>query len=74
MLHEVTMKQGVPEMAHEVPGGARLISLSVRVTPEEANALRRIADRNSRPVAAQMRWLIRECIRTEGDNDGQRAA
>ena len=35
-----------------------LVSLSVRVTRETADALKAVADRNYRPVAAHLRFLI----------------
>ena len=35
-----------------------LVSLSVRVTRETADALKAVADRNYRPVAAHIRFLI----------------
>jgi hypothetical protein len=35
-----------------------LVSLSVRVKRETADALKVVADRNYRPVAAHIRWLI----------------
>lgn len=35
-----------------------LVSLSVRVTKEMADALKAVADRNYRPVAAHIRFLI----------------
>jgi predicted DNA-binding protein len=42
-----------------------LISLSVRVPKETADRLKQIADREYRPVAAEIRRLIQERI----DND-----
>jgi predicted DNA-binding protein len=35
-----------------------LVSLSIRVTRETADALKAVADRNYRPVAAHIRYLI----------------
>lgn len=35
-----------------------LVSLSVRVTQATADALKAVADRNYRPVAAHLRFLI----------------
>lgn len=40
------------------PDTGELVTLSVRVTRETADALKAVADRNYRPVAAHMRWLI----------------
>lgn len=42
-----------------------LVTLSVRVSPETAAALKAVADRNYRPVAAHMRMLIESDIATE---------
>ena len=39
-----------------------LVSLSVRVTPAMAAALKEIADREDRPIAAELRRMIRERI------------
>jgi predicted DNA-binding protein len=46
-----------------------LVSLSVRVRRETAERLKEIADRNDRPVAAQIRRLIQTCV-----DDDQAAA
>jgi predicted transcriptional regulator len=52
-VHEVSTKQ-------EPTDG--LVSLSVRITPELAAAFKEIADREDRPVAAEMRRLIRQRV------------
>lgn len=47
-------------MRKQVQGSdsGELVSLSVRVTKETADALKAVADRNYRPVAAHIRFLI----------------
>jgi predicted DNA-binding protein len=52
------------------PEGADLITLSVRVPRETAERLRVIADREFRPVAAELRRMIQERV----DADDVRAA
>lgn len=54
MVHEVMMKQ--------TPPAPQLVSLSVRVRRETADALKVIADKDHRPVAAEMRRLIEQHI------------
>ena len=44
------------------PEPGDLVSLSVRVTPAMAAALKEIADREDRPIAAELRRMIRERI------------
>ena len=44
------------------PEPAEMVSLSVRVTPDMAAALKEIADREDRPIAAELRRMIRERI------------
>ena len=44
------------------PEPAEMVSLSVRVTPDMAAALKEIADREDRPNAAELRRMIRERI------------
>lgn len=39
-----------------------MVTLTVRVTRETADALKAVADRNYRPVAAHMRFLIENDI------------
>jgi hypothetical protein len=58
----VTAKQALPE--------PDLVSLSVRVPKATADALKVIADREYRPVAAEIRRLIQERV----DADTDRAA
>jgi hypothetical protein len=45
-----------------------LVTLTVRVTRETAAALKRVADREYRPVAAEMRRLIEERVSEEPPN------
>jgi predicted DNA-binding protein len=45
-----------------------LVSLSVRVTKETADALKAVADRNYRPVAAHLRFLIEADVASDHDN------
>jgi len=52
MLHEAMTKQA----ESQDPG--EQVTLSVRVTRETAAALKAVADRNYRPVAAHVRFLI----------------
>ena len=52
------------------PEGAELITLSVRVPRETAERLRVIADREFRPVAAELRRMIQERV----DDDLKAAA
>jgi predicted DNA-binding protein len=54
------------------PEGAELITLSVRVPRETADRLRTIADREFRPVAAELRRMIQE--RVDDDDAEMRAA
>lgn len=59
MLHDVMTKQADP------PNPGETVTLSVRVTRETADALKAVADRNYRPVAAHVRYLIETDIATE---------
>jgi predicted DNA-binding protein len=52
MLHEAMTKQANP------PEPGQMVTLSVRVTRETADALKVVADREYRPVAAEIRRLI----------------
>lgn len=54
IVHEVTLKQP--------PQTDDLVSLSVRVKRETAERLKEIADRDYRPVAAEIRRLIQERV------------
>lgn len=56
MVHEVSMKHGRSE------SNLDLVSLSVRVPRATADKLKVIADREYRPVAAEIRRLIEERI------------
>lgn len=57
MIHDVTLKQ--------VEADPDLVSLSVRVPRATADALKVIADREYRPVAAEIRRLIQERVDRE---------
>lgn len=52
IVHEVMAKQPPED----------LVSLSVRVTRETAEGLKRVADAEYRPVAAELRRLIEERV------------
>jgi predicted DNA-binding protein len=54
------------------PSSGELVTLTVRVTRETADALKAVADRNYRPVAAHMRLLIESDI--AGQTPVQKAA
>jgi predicted DNA-binding protein len=47
------------------PEADRLVSLSVRVSPEMAAKLRQVADSHYRPVAAHLRLLIERDVEAE---------
>lgn len=49
-------------MRKQVTNGQQLVSLSVRVTRETAEGLKRAADAEYRPVAAEIRRLIEERV------------
>jgi hypothetical protein len=55
------MKQALPSNSGE------LVTLTVRVTRETADALKAVADRNYRPVAAHMRFLIENDIAAQSE-------
>lgn len=64
-------------MTKQTTASADLVSLSVRVTPEIAAALKEAADASYRPVAAEMRRLIEarvERFRADRDHDESRSA
>jgi hypothetical protein len=44
-----------------------LVTISVRLTRDTADALKAVADRNYRPVAAHMRMLIESDIAADTD-------
>jgi predicted DNA-binding protein len=48
---------------------SKLVSLSVRVSPETAERLKLSADAHYRPVATHLRWLIDEHLRKDADLD-----
>ena len=56
------------------PEPGDLVSLSVRVTPAMAAALKEIADREDRPIAAELRRMIRERIDRDQAQTAQTAA
>jgi len=56
------------------PEPAEMVSLSVRVTPDMAAALKEIADREDRPIAAELRRMIRERIDRDRAQTAQTAA
>ena len=56
------------------PEPAEMVSLSVRVTPDMAAALKEIADREDRPIAAELRRMIRERIDRDQAQTAQTAA
>jgi predicted secreted protein len=49
----------------ETSTSGELVTLTVRVTRETADALKAVADRNYRPVAAHLRFLIESDIAAE---------
>ena len=51
-----------------------LVSLSVRVPRATADRLKAIADREYRPVAAEIRRLIQERVDRDGDDGPTEAA
>lgn len=63
MLHEVTLNQEPQEPEFE--------TFSVRLTREMADQFRAVATREDRPVAAELRRLIRQRI---DEQDGVQAA
>lgn len=54
ILHEVPMKQD--------RNAQDLVTLTVRVTRSQADALKRVADLEDRPVAAELRRLIKRRV------------
>jgi predicted DNA-binding protein len=58
----------------QVPQADGLVSLSVRVPRETAAKLKAVADREYRPVAAEMRRLIEERVADEPMPDLEEAA
>jgi len=53
------------QVLNQDPG--EMVTLTVRVTRETADALKAVADRNYRPVAAHMRYLIETDIGAQAD-------